>query len=89
MLTYVIVRTKILMKGEFMTDYSEPIINTREFLRRAEHCLLANNPTGAYHHAMNAFKETQLIMDYCLKEMEENETNEQTQSTSDIRQCSE
>ena len=74
----------MFMKGAYMRDYSEPIINTRTFLKRAEDCLLANNPMGAYHHAMNAFKEIQLIMDYCLDEGK-NETNEQTQSTSDVR----
>jgi hypothetical protein len=66
-----------------MTDYSESIINTREFLRRAEQCLQAKNTTGAYHHAMNAFKETEALLEYCLEGMK-NDTNEQAQPTADV-----
>ena len=66
-----------------MTDYSEQLINTREFLRRAEKCLQAKNTTGAYHHAMNAFKEIEQLLDFCLEGMK-NDTNEQAQSTSDV-----
>jgi len=49
-------------------DYSECIINTREFLRRAEECFLARNPMGAYHHAMNAFQEIQDLLEIALDE---------------------
>ena len=66
-----------------MTDYSEQLINTREFLRRAEQCLQAKNTTGAYHHAMNAFKEIEALLEYCLEDMK-NEADEQTQPTTDV-----
>lgn len=53
-----------------MKDYSECLINIREFLRRAEECFLAKNSIGAYHHGMNAFKETQDLLEFALKDME-------------------
>ena len=60
-----------------MTDYAEQLINTRHFLRRAEECLNAKNPKGAYHHMMNAFREIEELLDYCLEESKD-EVNEQT-----------
>lgn len=50
-----------------MKDYSESMINTREFLRRTEDCLLDNNHMGAYHYAMQAFREVQDLLEYCLE----------------------
>ena len=47
-----------------MTDYSEQLINTRHFLKRAEDCLSTKNPMGAYHHAMNAFREVEALLDH-------------------------
>lgn len=49
-------------------DYSECIINIREFLRRTEEAFLNKNPMGAYHHAMNAFQETQDLLEIALDE---------------------
>lgn len=49
-------------------DYSECLINIREFLRRAEDCFLAKNPMGAYHHAMQAFQETEDLLEVALEE---------------------
>ena len=60
-----------------MRDYSEHLINTRHFLKRAEECLTANNPMGAYHHMMNAFREVEALLDHCLEESKL-ETNQQT-----------
>jgi hypothetical protein len=50
-----------------MKDYAESLVNAREFLRRTEDCLLENNHMGAYHHAMQAFRETEDLLDYCLE----------------------
>ena len=50
-----------------MKDYSECLINIREFLRRAENCFQANNHMGAYHHLMQAFKETEDVMEIALE----------------------
>ena len=47
-------------------DYSECLINIREFLRRSEECFQAKNNMGAYHHVMNAFQETQELLDIAL-----------------------
>jgi hypothetical protein len=58
-----------------MKDYAESLVNAREFLRRTEACLLANNHMGAYHHAMQAFRETEDLLDYCLEK------------TKDLRNC--
>lgn len=52
-------------------DYSECLINIKEFLRRAEECFLNKNPIGAYHHAMSAFQETQDLLDVALEEMKD------------------
>ena len=60
-----------------MTDYSEQLINTRHFLKRAEDCLNAKNPMGAYHHMMNVFREVEELLDYCLEESKD-EVNKQT-----------
>lgn len=49
-------------------DYSECIIHIREFLRRAEDCFNAKNPMGAYHHVMNAFQETEDLLEIALEE---------------------
>ena len=54
-----------------MKDYSECLINIREFLRRAEECFLAKNDIGAYHHSMNAFKEMQDLLEVALEGMKE------------------
>mgnify|MGYP003335285854 FL=1 len=54
-----------------MKDYSECLINIREFLRRAEGCFQANNNMGAYHHLMQAFKETQDVMEIALEKEKE------------------
>jgi hypothetical protein len=51
-----------------MKDYSECIINAREFLRRTEDCFLAKNPMGAYHHAMALFREVEELLDVALEE---------------------
>lgn len=50
-----------------MKDYSECIINIKEFIRRTDECFNANNPIGAYHHAMKAFQETQELLDIALE----------------------
>ena len=44
-----------------MKDYSECIINIREFLRRTEDCFNAKNPMGAYKHTMDAFQEVDMV----------------------------
>ena len=49
-------------------DYSECIINIKEFIRRAEDCFNAKNPMGAYHHVMNAFQETEDLLEIALEE---------------------
>lgn len=54
-----------------MQDYADPLINAREFLRRTEESLLANNYMGAYHHAMQAFREVEALLDYCLDKTKE------------------
>lgn len=54
-----------------MKDYAESLTNAREFLRRTEACLLQNNHMGAYHHAMQAFRETEYLLDYCLEKTKE------------------
>ena len=51
-----------------MKDYSECIINIREFLRRAEDCFNTKNPMGAYHHAMSAFQEVEDLLEIALEE---------------------
>ena len=51
-----------------MKDYSECIINIREFLRRTEDCFNAKNPMGAYHHAMSAFQEMEDLLEIALEE---------------------
>ena len=50
-----------------MKDYSECIINIREFLRRTEDCFNAKNPMGAYQHAMQAFQETEDLLEIALE----------------------
>ena len=70
-MTYVYRYTTLLKKGEQMEDYADPLINAREFLRRTEQCLLANNHMGAYHHAMQAFREVEALLDYCLDKTKE------------------
>lgn len=54
-----------------MKDYAESLINAREFLRRTEECLLQNNHMGAYHHAMQTFRETEDLLNYCLEKTKE------------------
>ena len=49
-------------------DYSECIINIKEFIRRAEDCFNARNPMGAYHHVMSAFQETEDLLEIALEE---------------------
>lgn len=49
-------------------DYSECLINIKHFLRNAEDCFLAKNPMGAYHHVMNAFQETEELLEIALDE---------------------
>lgn len=58
-----------------MKDYAESLINAREFLYKTEACILQNNHMGAYHHAMQAFREIEELMDYCLEK------------TKDLRNC--
>ena len=48
-------------------DYSECLINIKEFLRRAEDCFNAKNHMGAYHHVMNAFQETEDLLEVALE----------------------
>lgn len=54
-----------------MKDYADSLINAREFLKRTESCLLANNHMGAYHHAMQAFREVESLLDFCLEQTRE------------------
>jgi hypothetical protein len=54
-----------------MKDYSECIINAREFLARTEDCFNSNNPMGAYHHAMALFREAEELLDIALEEIRE------------------
>jgi hypothetical protein len=56
-----------------MKDYSECLINIREFLRRTEECLQAKNAIGAVHHAMNAVNETQDLLDIAIDGTREDE----------------
>jgi hypothetical protein len=58
-----------------MKDYAESLINAREFLHKTEACILQNNHMGAYHHAMQAFRAVEELMDYCLEK------------TKDLRNC--
>ena len=51
-----------------MKDYSECIINIKEFIRRAEECFNDKNHMGAYHHAMKAFQETEELLEIALEE---------------------
>jgi len=71
LLTYVYRSITLVKKGEQMQDYADPLINAREFLRRTEESLLANNYMGAYHHAMQAFREVEALLDYCLDKTKE------------------
>jgi len=68
MLTYNNTPTKMYIQGGVMKDYSECLINVRFFLRNAEECFLAKNPMGAYHHLMNAFQETEEMLEIALEE---------------------
>ena len=61
-----------------MKDYSECLINVREFLRRAEECFLAKNDIGAYEHGMNAFKEIQDLLECALEGMKEKDDGRET-----------
>mgnify|MGYP003351529061 CR=1 FL=1 len=54
-----------------MKDYSECIINIKEFLRRAEDCFNAKNPTGASYHVMNVINEAQDLLDFSIEETRE------------------
>jgi hypothetical protein len=58
-----------------MKDYAESLINAREFLHKTEDCLLANNHMGAYHYAMQSFREIEELLEYCLEK------------TKDLRNC--
>ena len=49
-------------------DYSECLINIREFLRRSEECFQAKNHMGAYHHVMSAFQEMEDLLEIALEE---------------------
>ena len=40
-----------------MKDYSECIINIKEFVRRAEECFNAKNPIGAQKYAEDVMRE--------------------------------
>lgn len=60
-----------------MKDYSECLINVREFLRRAEDCFNAKNPVGASHHVMNAIHETQDLLDFAIEQTRENSDGEE------------
>ena len=60
-----------------MKDYSECLINIREFLRRAEDCFNAKNPVGASHHAMNAIHETQDLLDFAIEQTREKNDGEE------------
>lgn len=68
MLTYNNTPTKMFIQGGNMKDYSECIINIKEFIRRAEDCFNAKNPIGAYKHTMDAFNEVQELLDVALEE---------------------
>jgi hypothetical protein len=50
-----------------MKDYSECIINIREFVRRAEDAFNAKNIKGAQHHVMNLVNEAQDLLDYAIE----------------------
>ena len=54
-----------------MKDYSECLINVREFLRRAEDCFNAKNPVGASHHVMNAIHDTKDLFDFAIVQTSE------------------
>ena len=56
-----------------MKDYSECLLNVRFFLRNAEECFLTKNPMGAYHHVMNAFQETEELLEIALEESKQND----------------
>lgn len=61
-----------------MKDYSECLINIREFLRRTEECFQAKNSIGAYEHGMNAFKEVQDLLECALEGMKEKDDGRET-----------
>lgn len=50
-----------------MKDYSELLLDTREFLKRTEECLMARNSMGAHYHATQAVKEMEELRDLCLE----------------------
>ena len=50
-----------------MKDYSELVLNAREFLKRTEECLMSRNSRGAHYHATQAVKELEDLRDLCLE----------------------
>ena len=54
-----------------MKDYSECIINLKEFIRRSEDCFNAKNYIGAQHHVMNLVNEAQDLLDYAIEQSKE------------------